>query len=213
MIRLEYSRYVGGSRRLLPRSFYERDDVTKIARELLGKVVVTGKGRALTSGVIVEAEAYAGSGDRACHAADGKRTARNEVMYGPGGHAYVYLCYGIHHLFNVVTNREGRADAVLIRAVEPLEGMELILKRRGLTTIHRRLTAGPGCLTPALSVTTRDNQKSLMEPGSRLRIEDAGIRIPASRIASGSRIGVGYAGADAGKPWRYWLGGSPWVSR
>ncbi len=210
---LEFSEVAERPRSVLPRSFYERADVTRIARELLGKVIVTGRGRTLTSGVIVETEAYAGRGDKACHAHAGKRTKRNDVMYGSGGCAYVYLCYGIHHLLNVVTNREGEADAVLIRAVEPLEGVELMMKRRGLTTLHHRLTAGPGCLTPALAVTVRDNRACLFEPGTRLRIEDAGLKVSARHIESGPRIGVGYAGDDAARPWRFWRQGNPWVSR
>jgi DNA-3-methyladenine glycosylase len=213
MSQRDFSKYAGRERRLLPGSFYERGDVTRIARQLLGKVIATGRGRTLTSGVIVEAEAYAGSGDRACHASGGKRTSRNEVMYGPGGHAYIYLCYGIHHLFNIVTNREGIADAVLIRSVEPLEGVKLMMKRRRLNQLHRRLAAGPGCLTPALSITLRDNRASLLSQSGRLRIEDAGIKIPQARIFSGPRIGVDYAGDDAAKPWRYWMEGNAWISR
>lgn len=208
----QFSGYSGGKRRILSRAYYERFDVTLIAKELLGKVIATGRGRTLTSGVIVETEAYAGKGDRACHASDGKRTRRNEVMYGPGGHAYVYLCYGIHHLLNVVTNREGEADAVLIRALEPLEGLDRMLMRRQMDKLDRRLTSGPGCLTPSLAISIRDNRTCFFASGARIRIEDAGITVSAGQIESGPRIGVGYAGEDAARPWRFWVRGNPWVS-
>jgi len=202
----------GGERRVLGQAFYEEGHVTRIARRLLGKVLATGRGRTLTSGVIVETEAYAGEGDGACHAHLGKFTRRTAVMFGPGGHAYVYLCYGIHHLFNIVTNGEGRADAVLVRAVEPLDGLSLMQRRRHLTGLRKNLTGGPGCLTPALKITTRDNRSPLFQPDGRLRIEDAGFRIPRRQVCSGPRIGVDYAGDDAAKPWRFWIGNNPWIS-
>ena len=147
---------------ILPESFYNRKDVVKIARELLGKILVTEFG-VRTSGIIVETEAYAGITDKASHAYGGRRTGRTEVMYSPGGTAYVYLCYGIHHLFNVVTNIEGIPHAVLIRAIEPVEGIETMLERRGKTKLSPSLTAGPGALSQALGISTALTGTSLQD--------------------------------------------------
>ncbi len=109
--------------------FYQRENVIQIAKELLGKILVTNWKGIITSGRIVECEAYAGVIDKASHASGGRRTARNEIMYGEGGYAYVYLCYGIHHLFNVVTNSKGEPHAILVRALDPVEGIEEMLLR------------------------------------------------------------------------------------
>ena len=134
----------------LPRSFYVRSNVVEIAQDLLGKYLFTDIKGVLTVGKIIETEAYNGRRDKACHAFL-KRTRRTNIMYHRGGHAYVYLCYGIHHLFNVVTNREGLADAILIRAIEPVHGLEDMIKRRGKNN-HYKLTAGPGTLSQALGI-------------------------------------------------------------
>lgn len=182
----------------LPRSFYTRDDVVRIARELLGKVLVSRIGGALTSGVITETEAYAGVGDRASHAYGGRRTGRTEVMYGHGGTAYVYLCYGIHHLFNVVTHGVDTPHAVLIRAMHPLEGMAVMKRRRGQ---ERLTTRGPGTVSQALGIHTRHTGTDLL--GDTLYIEDTGITVPTSAIVTGPRIGVDYAGDDALLPYRF----------
>lgn len=195
----------------LERDFYLRDDVVRISRELLGKVLCTRFGGELTSGVITETEAYRGRGDKACHANDGRRTERTEVMYHRGGTAYVYLCYGIHHLFNVVTNREDTADAVLVRAVRPLEGAEIMIRRRERVEMEPELTAGPGRLTQALGITTGHYGSDLL--GDTIWIEDRGLDEASGKIASGPRIGVDYAGDHAERPWRFWLKESPWVSR
>lgn len=195
----------------LDRDFYLRDDVVQISRELLGKVLCTRLGGELTSGVITETEAYRGRNDKACHANDGRRTDRTEVMYHRGGTAYVYLCYGIHHLFNVVTNRVDTADAVLVRAVRPLEGAGLMLRRRQREEVEPGLTAGPGRLTQALGITTDHYGSDLR--GDTIWIEDRGLDEASGEIASGPRIGVDYAGDHAERPWRFWLRGSPWVSR
>src|SRR5690554_1482401 len=128
----------------LPRSFFERDDVVGITRELIGKVLCTQIDGQLTSGIIVEAEAYNGREDRACHAYPNIRTERTSIIYEAPGFAYVYLCYGIHHLFNIVTNKEGLADAILVRGVEPLDGIDIMLERRGKEKLHPTLTNGPG---------------------------------------------------------------------
>ncbi|MDR1305219.1 MAG: DNA-3-methyladenine glycosylase [Verrucomicrobiales bacterium] len=195
---------------VLPREFYLRDDVTLIARELLGKVLVTRCRGALTAGQIVETEAYRGIDDRACHANNGRRTKRNEAMYGAGGHAYVYLCYGLHHLFNVVTNVSGRADAVLIRAIEPLDGLDVMLRRRGMAQLAPRLTAGPATLTMALGITVRHNGSGLCSPP--LWIEDRGFVFADRDILASPRVGVAYAGPDALRPWRFRVNGSAWTS-
>ena len=195
----------------LPKEFYLRPDVVQIARELVGMVLCTRlDGEALTSGLIVETEAYSGRNDKACHANDGKRTRRTEVMYHDGGVAYVYLCYGIHHLFNVVTNGSGLADAVLIRAVKPLDGIETILERRGAPELKPPVAAGPGRLSEALGITTDLYGTDLT--GDRIWIEDRGVAPGDSEIAAGPRIGVGYAGAHAQREWRFTIRDHPWTS-
>lgn len=190
--------------------FYERDDVVSIARELVGKVLCTDIDGAVCKGIIVETEAYHGRMDRACHAFN-KRTARTEVMYGPGGTAYVYLCYGIHNLFNIVTNSKGVADAVLVRALEPLEGLAHMLKRRKMEKAVPALTAGPGSLSKAMGIDRGHYGSDLFGPP--VWIEDHGIRYASSEIVAGPRIGVDYAGDDALLPWRFWVKGNKWVSR
>jgi len=172
----------------------------QISRELLGKVLCTRIDGKLTSGIITETEAYCGRNDKACHANNGTRTARTEVMYGPPGHSYIYLCYGIHHLFNVVTNREGLADAVLVRAVKPLEGIQIINQRRGGKK-ESQLTNGPGKLSEALSIKTGMSGCSLAGPP--IWIEDQGITVNPGSIVASPRIGVEYAGEDALRKWRF----------
>ena len=142
--------------------FYQREDVLAISHELLGKVLCTNFNGSLTTGIIVETEAYAGVADRASHAYGGRRTNRTEVMYSPPGTAYVYLCYGIHHLFNVVTNVEGVPHAVLIRAIEPIEGIDIMLQRRKMSKLLPKLTAGPGILSQALGISTQHSWISLL---------------------------------------------------
>jgi len=195
----------------LKRSFYEREDVVQISRELIGKVLCTRINDNFTSAMITETEAYCGRNDQACHANDGLRTERTEVMYGRGGVAYIYLCYGIHYLFNVVTNREGLADAVLIRAVKPLEGTDIILKRRNHNTITSGLTDGPGKLTQALGILTAHSGTDLRK--NLIWIEDQQISISDHHIGSGPRIGVDYAGEHAKRLWRFFLKNSVWISR
>ena len=185
---------------LLSPAFYSNPDVVDVSRKLLGKVLCSNIGGTFTSGIIVETEAYCGRNDKACHANNGLRTNRTEVMYGDPGHAYIYLCYGIHHLFNVVTNVNGLADAVLIRAVQPLEGTHEIKKRRNIKN-ERNLTDGPGKLTQALGITTNLNGCSLFE--SPVWIEDRNLRVNPNRIEATPRIGVDYAGEDAKKLWRF----------
>ena len=183
----------------LPRSYYTGDDVVAIARDLLGKVLVTDLDGIVTAGVICETEAYVGAGDRASHAYAGRRTQRNGIMYTEGGVAYVYLCYGIHHLFNVVTNAAYVPHAVLIRAIHPLEGIDVMRDRRGAGT--RLSTGGPGTLTQALGIRTAHNGTDLL--GDTIYIEDRTITVPSNAVIVGPRIGVDYAGADALLPYRF----------
>jgi DNA-3-methyladenine glycosylase len=196
---------------ILPLSFYKRTDVVKIARELLGKVLVTRFDGIYTSGMIVETEAYAGVTDKASHAYGGRRTARTEVMYMQGGAGYVYLCYGIHHLFNVVTNLKDVPHAVLIRAVEPLDGIPAMLQRRGKEKLTPVITAGPGALSQALGIATRHTGISL--GGDELYIEDRGIKVKPAVIAAATRVGVAYALDDALRPYRFYIRDNPYVSK
>ena len=195
----------------LPKSFYTRPNVVQIAQELLGKYLYTNQDGLLTGGMIVETEAYSGVNDRACHAHLNRRTPRTEIMYHEGGVAYVYLVYGMYNLFNIITNVEGQADAVLVRAIEPEAGVEEMLLRRNMASIKPNLTAGPGVLSIALGI----NRKHYGIPltGDTIWIEDKGLEVPAESIAVGPRIGVDYAGDDALLPWRFWLKGNRWVSR
>jgi DNA-3-methyladenine glycosylase len=195
----------------LPRTFYERDDVVRISRDLIGKFLCTNIGGVQTAGMIVETEAYNGRTDRACHAFPDVRTARTETLYGPPGKAYVYLCYGIHHLFNVVTNKEGKADAILIRAIEPKSGLEEMRERRNRDTIDASISNGPGKLSQALGIKTEHDQNDLK--GDEIWIEDRKIEIMENQIVSDTRVGVDYAGEDAKLPWRFLLKGSKWVSK
>ncbi len=199
------------SAKKLSENFYERADVVQVARELLGKTLVSAVDGIYTAARITEVEAYAGRNDKACHANDGLRSARTEIMYGRGGVAYVYLCYGLHHLFNVVTNVKGQADAVLIRAVKPIAGEEYMLKRRGKAKIEKNLSSGPATLSQALGFKTILLYGSFLQ-GDLIWIEDAPLLKPEEMVVS-TRIGVDYAGEDALKPWRFYEAHTPWVSK
>lgn len=194
----------------VPASFFQSCNVMEIARELIGKVLVTEIDGSKTSGMIVETEAYAGESDKASHAFGGRRTARTAPMYGPGGMAYVYFCYGMHHLFNVVTHSEGIPHAVLIRAIAPLEGIEIMLARRKKIVQDNRLTSGPGSVACALGIHTGHTGISLT--GRTIWMEDHGIRFDEGAIGTSPRIGVNYAGADALLPYRFYLRSHPCVS-
>ena len=185
--------------------FYIREDVVQISRDLLGKVLCTRINGHATEAIITETEAYAGEGDKASHAYGGRRTKRTEPMYGPGGVAYVYLCYGIHHLFNVVSNVEGTPHAILVRAGRVLRGEEVMLKRRKKSKVDRTLLAGPGSLAQALGITTNLTGTSLSD-GS-IWIEDHGTTVHEEDIVIGPRVGVDYAEEDAARPYRFvWTG-------
>jgi len=196
--------------KLLPTGFYQRTDTQQIAQELLGKVLVTKFEGVVTAGKIVETEAYLGMEDRACHAYDGKRTPRTEIMYTPGGVAYIYLIYGMYHLFNVITHREGQPHAVLVRGIEPLEGIPTMLDRRKKTELTPKLTAGPGILSIALGL--KKDQTGTPLTGETIGIEDWGFTIGADKIIASPRVGVDYAGDHAAWPLRFRVSNSPWTS-
>jgi DNA-3-methyladenine glycosylase len=191
-------------------SFYKRTDVLAIARELLGKVLVTQFNGVTTAGRIVETEAYAGVQDRASHAYGGRRTTRTEVMFGKGGTAYVYLIYGIHHLFNVVTNKKDVPHAVLVRAIEPLTGIDSMLERSGKQRWDYTLGKGPGNVSKALGITTRYTGWDLT--GNEIYIATDGFTPPTDAVLATRRIGVDYAGEDALLPYRFILKDNPYVS-
>jgi len=193
-------------------------DVLQVAKELLGKVLVTEFEGKRTAGRITETEAYRAPDDRASHAFGNRRTARTEVMFREGGRAYIYLCYGIHDMFNVVTAPENAAHAVLIRAVEPLEGLEIMQERRNKRDINTKknlvaLTTGPGALCQALGLSRSWTGQSLIDLHSPVWIEDRGDALTAEEIAAGPRIGVDYAGVCADWAWRFWIRNSVFVKR
>tara|TARA_R100000781_G_scaffold1379_1_gene2237 strand:+ start:2851 stop:3459 length:609 start_codon:yes stop_codon:yes gene_type:complete len=194
----------------LDRQFYSGRDPVPIAKRLLGKVLCTNFDGVLTSGMIVETEAYNGRTDKACHSHIHGKTERTKIMFGEPGVAYVYLCYGIHHLFNVVTNTEGNADAILIRGIEPLDGINTILKRRGKTKLERSVGGGPGIVSHALGITTNNYGEDLL--GNLIWIEDRDISVKPSQIISSPRVGVDYAGEDAKLPWRFRIKGNKFTS-
>jgi DNA-3-methyladenine glycosylase len=190
--------------------FYNRADVVNIARELLGKVLVTQWDGVVTSGRIVETEAYRGVTDRASHAWNGRRTRRTEIMYDDGGKGYVYLCYGIHHLFNVVTNIKETPHAVLVRAVEPMEGIGTMLQRTGKKKPDRTLTSGPGNVSKALGLMVSHSGVSLLE--DTVFIADDSYALKKKDIIATTRIGVDYAGEDALLPYRFFIRDNIYVS-
>lgn len=185
----------------LPTDFYLRDEVVEISRQLLGKVLCTRIDGQLTRVIITETEAYAGITDKASHAYGDRRTKRTEPMYAQGGIAYIYLCYGIHHLFNVVTNIRGVPHAVLIRAGKPLSGVDIMLERRSKEREDKKLLGGPGSLSQALGITTGLTGASLL--GRKIWIEDRKMDVDDIAITSGPRVGVDYAEEDAQLPYRF----------
>lgn len=195
----------------LSRRFYLREDTLQIARELLGKILVvpTDDGERV-SGRVVECEAYLGRTDRAAHSFGGRRTARNEIAYGAGGFAYVFFVYGMYFQFNVVTHTIDEPHVVLIRALEPVDGIEIMRARRGKNMPDKNLTSGPGKLTIAMGIDRSFNGADLL--GDRIWLED-GKKFSADKIAVGKRIGIDYAGEDVEKPWRFWVKDNPFVSR
>jgi DNA-3-methyladenine glycosylase len=197
--------------RKLKESFYTRPDVILISRKLLGKHLFTRINGKLTGGMIVETEAYAGPEDRASHAYGNRRTRRTETMFQRGGIAYVYFCYGMYYLLNVVTNTRDIPHAILIRAIEPTHGIPVMLKRRSKLHLDRSVAGGPGALCQSLGIDTRHDRTPLT--GNTIWIADSGYHIPASRIVASPRVGVAYAGPHAKRPWRFRIKDSPWTSK
>ncbi|RZL13378.1 MAG: DNA-3-methyladenine glycosylase [Pedobacter sp.] len=195
----------------LPYSFYQQHNVLDIARQLLGKQLFTHVNDVITAGTIVETEAYEGISDKASHAYGGRFTNRTKTMYATGGTAYVYLCYGIHDLFNVVTASEGTPHAVLIRGLEPVKGLEAMLERRKMPALKPNITAGPGALSKALGIDRNFNSEDLT--GDRIWIDDNGIYFKTEEIVTGPRIGVDYAGDHAMLPYRFYVKGNQYVSK
>ena len=195
----------------LSHSFYRSNNILQSAQDLLGKVLCSSINDKFTSGKIVEVEAYLGSNDRASHSYNNKKTQRTAPMFASGGISYVYLCYGIHHLFNVVVGEKNNPCAILIRGLEPVDGVNIMLKRRNLNNLKNELTNGPGKLTQALGITTQINTESLL--GNKIWIEDYSIHIDKKDILSSPRIGVDYAGRDAKLPYRFYINNSKWVSK
>jgi DNA-3-methyladenine glycosylase len=187
----------------LNQEFYTRGSVTAVAKELLGKAIFTYIGRKLTAGIITETEAYAGITDKASHAYNNRRTKRTEVMFDTGGIAYVYLCYGMHHLFNIVTNQKKIPDAVLLRGILPITGIEVMEKRIGRKYSGKGFTDGPGKISKALGIKIDHSGESLL--GKIIWLEDWDNIIVNIDFSTGPRIGVGYAGKDALLPYRFLL--------
>ena len=194
----------------LPREFFTRPDVLKVSRDLLGKLlVVPTANRKRVAGMIVEVEAYRGPADRASHAFGGRRTKRTETMYQTGGVAYVYFVYGMYYQFNVVSNVKDVPHAILVRALEPVEGIEFMRKRRHTHPDHN-LTNGPGKLCIAMGIDRELDRADLL--GNEVWLEEY-QNIPVSKISKGPRIGIDYAEEWVDKPWRFWIKDNTYVSR
>ncbi|HEY1871118.1 MAG TPA: DNA-3-methyladenine glycosylase [Chitinophagaceae bacterium] len=196
--------------KVLNEEFYTRKDVVKIAKEVLGKIIVTCFDEQLTAARITETEAYNGVIDKASHAYNNRRTKRTEIMYANGGSAYVYLCYGIHHLFNIVTNLKDVPHAVLIRAAEPVIGIDVMLHRTHKKKLDNTLTSGPGNVSKALGIYTHHTGIDLKSES--FFIADDGFRLPKNKIIATPRIGVGYAAEDALLPYRFFIKDNIYVS-
>jgi len=195
----------------LPVDFYRSKEVVTIARSLLGKYMFTNVNGGISGGYIIETEAYNGIIDRASHAFGNRLTNRTKTMYEAGGVAYVYLCYGIHEMFNIVTSVEGEPHAVLIRAIHPTEGIDLMLERRNMTSVKNNLTAGPGSVAKALGISRKMNNLTLH--GNEIWVEDRGLAFTDGQIAAVPRVGVAYAKEDALLPYRFYVKGNPYVSK
>ena len=194
----------------LSQEFYQQEDVVSVAKQLLGKVLFTYVDGRLTGGIITETEAYDGIIDKACHAYGGKNTNRTATMFMAGGVTYVYLCYGIHHLLNVVSGVNGNPQAVLIRAIEPMMGIDIMLERRKMDNLAPRITAGPGALSQALGIDRTLNAKDLS--ADEIWIED-GNSYQDEEIVATTRIGVAYAEEHALWPFRFYIKGNKYVSK
>lgn len=196
----------------LPLSYYQSEDVLFLAKDLLGKILCTHIEGKTCAGIIVETEAYRAPDDKACHAYNNLRTKRTEVMFAKGGLAYIYLCYGMHHLMNIVTGPKETAHAILIRALEPATGIETMAVRRNLKTNSIRLTNGPGTLSIAMGLNCSMTGASLIQKNATIWLEDEGIKYAAEQICTGSRIGISRSGDAATYPWRFFVKNNKYVS-
>lgn len=191
--------------------YFQNKDVIFLAQDLLGKILFTKKNGEITAGIITETEAYFGEEDKASHAYGGRRTLRTEAMYQPGGYSYIYLCYGIHHLFNIVVSLKNDPKSVLIRSVEPYQGFSVIENRRNRSSSDKSISSGPGSVCKALGIDMTFNKKPLT--GEDIWIEDSGLQYRTEDIASTSRIGVAYADEHAQLPLRFYLKNNRYVSK
>jgi DNA-3-methyladenine glycosylase len=200
----------------LPREFYLHDDTLQIAQDLIGKLLVVPDDSGVrVSGMIVETEAYLGAIDKAAHSYNNRRTARNEITYAVGGHAYVFFIYGMYFQFNAVVGAKDSPHVVLIRAVEPVENLEIMRERRLIKNPvtkmpDKNLTSGPGKLCIALGIDRRLNGEDLL--GNKIWLEDYKT-FSSEEIKIGKRIGIDYAEEFAEKPWRFWLKNNKFVSK
>ncbi len=194
---------------LIPAAFYQTDNVVHLAQKLIGCTVHTYVDDEHCAAKITETEAYRGWGDKACHAHLNRRTKRTEIMYAKGGVAYVYLCYGIHNLFNIVTNKQDSADAILIRAGEPLTGINVMLQRRNQTEVNSKLLAGPGNFTKGMGISAKHYGADLQNPPIWLEFSDE--KQPA--LIATPRVGIDYAEEDKDLPWRFYPKNSPYISK
>jgi DNA-3-methyladenine glycosylase len=195
----------------LPLSFYQHTDVVHLAKSLIGKYLYTCIDGILTGGYIVETEAYNGVIDKASHAYGNRNTTRTSTMFMQGGIAYVYLCYGIHEMFNIVTSVEGQPHAILIRGINPTDGIDAMMHRRKMEAFKPTITRGPGSVAKALEISRTINAVSLQS--DILWIEDKGLVVPDEEIVSAPRVGVDYAEADALLPYRFYVKGNVYVSK
>lgn len=195
----------------LPATYYHGTDVVALSRDLLGKYLFTCIDGLTTAGIIVETEAYNGGVDKASHAYGNRLTPRTKTMFMRGGVAYVYLCYGIHEMFNIVTSSEGHPQAILIRAIEPTEGLKIMLQRRNMLAAKPNITSGPGSVAKALGISRSINTFSL--DGDTIWLEDRGLVFTDDMVAAVPRVGVDYAGDDALLPYRFYVKGNPYVSK
>ena len=195
----------------LKEEYYLNEDVVSLAKDLLGKILYTKIDNEITAGIIVETEAYFGIKDKASHAYGGRRTNRTETMYSNGGIAYVYLCYGMHNLFNIVSSKENDPHAVLIRGIEPLVGIDIIEQRRNMPHTKGAISAGPGSAAKALGIDKTFNAKNLT--GDEIWIEDHAIRYKDEDIVATPRVGIAYAKEHALLPWRFFIKGNKYVSK
>jgi len=198
---------------ILPRDYYLSEDVLALSKDLLGKYLVSNIGSKPSAGIIVETEAYRAPDDKACHAYANKRTPRTETMFAIGGTSYVYICYGIHNLFNIVTGPKDVAHAILIRAIEPTDGLVVMEKRRNMSIAKKESCNGPGKFTRCMAITKKHNGLDLTNKKSDLVIEDRGLKIKSSQIIAGPRVGMSTAEECSHWPWRFRIKDNKWTSK